>query len=247
MTVVRVTDGQVSIEESVAMPRAVTGEELRGAFLEDIQRLTLGMVQVRGSSLYFGPLELLRFGSPTVTRTAVEWLIEGGITTRMPGGSWRIESAGGRLIASVEGYRPSLPLPLYAVTQLPIHHLITRLHLMRVRGREPVPGIAATSQDRMRAGAVDIAFCATLAGVIGKRRRIRMLVGIAVAYHVTCWSISGRTLGGLVMRQRVVAVDGSKPSIGQSVVRLFVLPIAWVRRRPVHDEVAGTDVVQADS
>jgi hypothetical protein len=247
MTVVRVDDGQVSMEESVAISRAVTGDELRGAFLEDIQRLTLGLVQVRGSSLYFGPLELLRFGSASVTRSAVEWPIEGGITARKPGGRWRIESAGGRLIASVEGYRPSLPLPVYAVTQLPIHHVITRLHLLRVRGHEPAAGIAATSQDRIRAAAVDIAFCATLAGLIGNRRKMGTLIGIAVAYHVTCWSISGRTLGGVVMRQRVVAVDGSRPSVGQSVVRLLALPIAWVRRRPVQDEVAGTEVVQADS
>jgi hypothetical protein len=47
----------------------------------------------------------------------------------------------------------------------------------------------------------------------------------------------------MVMRQRVVAVDGSKPSIGQSVLRVFALPIAWALRRPVHDEAAGTEVI----
>src|ERR1700716_3763191 len=108
MTVVRVADGQVSMEESVAISRAVTGKELQAAFLEDIHRLTLGLVRVRGSSLYLGPLELLRFGSARVTPSAVEWPIEGGIMTLKPGVLWRIELAGGRLIASVEGYLPSL-------------------------------------------------------------------------------------------------------------------------------------------
>jgi hypothetical protein len=253
MTVLRVTDGQVSMEDSVVSPRAPTGRRLRESFLEDIQQLTLGLVQVRGSSLYFGPLELLRFGPARVTRFAVEWPIEGGITARAPGGRLRIETAHGRLVASVDGYRPRLPLPLYALTQLPVHHVLTRLHLLRVRGREPAPGVAATSQDRLKAAAVDIAFCVTIAGLIGagraqgahstRRRRVRVLLGVAAAYHVACWSVSGRTLGGLVVGQRVVSVDGSRPSVGQSLVRLLALPISWVRGRPHLDELAGTEVV----
>ena len=243
MTVLRVTDGQVSTEDSVALPRAPSGRQLRDGYLHDIRGLTLGLVRVRGSSLYFGPIELLRFGPATVTRSAVEWPIEGGITARAAGGRFRIEAAPGRLVALVDGYRPRLPLPLYAVTQLPIHHLITRLHLLRVRGREPAPGVAAASVDRLRAAAVDVAFCLTLGELAGKRPRFRMLLGIAAAYHVACWSISGRTLGGLVVGQRVVAVDGSRPSVGQSVVRLLALPIAWVRGRPDHDQLAGTEVI----
>ena len=91
---------------------------------------------------------------------------------------------------------------------------------------------------------VDLALCVMLTGLVSKRPRVRALLGIAAAYHVTCWSASGRTLGGLVMRQRVVAVDGSRPTIGQSVVRLLALPIGWARGRPVHDEAAGTTVVK---
>jgi hypothetical protein len=243
MTVHRVTEGQVSMEDSVASPRTTTGAQLRDAYLHDIHALTLGLVHVRGSSLYVGPLELLRFGPAEVTHFAVEWPIEGGITARAPGGRFRIEAARGRLVASVDGYRQRLPLPLYALTQLPIHHVVTRLHLLRVRGREPAPGVAAASSDRLRSAAVDLAFCATLASLVGKRPSLRMLLGIAAAYHVASWSISGRTLGGLVVGQRVVAVDGSRPSVGQSVVRLLAVPLAWITKRPVHDELAGTDVI----
>jgi hypothetical protein len=45
------------------------------------------------------------------------------------------------------------------------------------------------------------------------------------------------------LRQRVVAVDGSKVSVGQALVRLALLPLAVVRMSSAHDEIAGTDVV----
>ena len=70
-----------------------------------------------------------------------------------------------------------------------------------------------------------------------------MLLGVVAGYHVACWTFGGRTLGGAVMKQRVVAVDGSDVSTGQAIVRLAALPIAAVRRRSSHDEIAGTEVV----
>ena len=243
MTVLRVTGGRVSVEDSVPITRPMTGEQLREAYLDDVSKLTLGLVRIRGTSVFVGPIEVLRFGPPKVTRNSVDWPIEGGITAGAPGGHWRIEVEHGRVVASVKDYRPRLPLPLYAVSQLPIHHLVIRLHLLRLRGRKPQPGIPATRDDRLRAAAVDLAFCATLAGFTGRRRKLHVLLGITAAYHVACWSISGQTLGGMVMRQRVVSVDGSKPTVGQSVVRVFALPIAWALRRPVHDEAAGTEVI----
>jgi hypothetical protein len=243
MTVVRFADGKVSVDVSVAGARPVPGSRLRDTYLDDIRRLTLGLVQARGDSLYVGPLELLRFGRARVTSDAVEWPIEGGILARGAGGRFRIESSDGRLIASVEGYRPLLPLPLYAVTQLAVHRVITRLYLLRVRGREPAPGVAAGPDERLRAAAVDLAFCVTLAGLLGRRRKLRVLLGIAAGYHLACWTISGRTLGGLVVGQRVVSVDGARPSLGQSAVRLLAAPLAWIGSRTLHDEIAGTDVV----
>jgi uncharacterized RDD family membrane protein YckC len=70
-----------------------------------------------------------------------------------------------------------------------------------------------------------------------------VLLGIAAGYHVACWSLSGVTVGGAVMRQRVVAVDGSRLSVSQALVRLALLPLAAVRMSSVHDEIAGIAVV----
>ncbi|MEO8744691.1 MAG: RDD family protein [Candidatus Dormiibacterota bacterium] len=239
-----VAHGQVAVKDSVSAPRPVSGSQLRDAFLHDTSALTLGLLRMHGTSLWLGPLELLRFGKASVSRSAVEWTIEGGLLSRAPGGKLRIEAAGGRLVTSLDGYRPLLPSPLYVVTQLPVHHVFTRLQLLRVRGREPASGVVARSSDRRRSAAVDLAFCAILARLAGRRRpRLKVFLGVAAAYHVTCWTISGRTLGGLVMRQRLVSIDGSRPSFGQAVVRLLALPVAWVHNRPDQDEIACTEVV----
>jgi hypothetical protein len=227
----------------VAIARPTSGRELRDSYWRDIQELTLGLVRARGSSLYLGSLELLRFGPATVGQAGVEWPIEAGLLARAPGGHLRFEVAGNRLVASVDGYRPLLPLPVYVLTQLPVHRLLTRLHLLRVRGREPDAGVSATRDSRMRAAAVDAAFCLTLSRVAGHRMRVGTFLGVAAVYHVACWSISGRTLGGLVQGQRVVAVDGSRATVTQSLLRLVVLPLAWVTRRPIHDELSGTEVI----
>lgn len=228
------------------MPTAVTGKVLRDSFWADMPALTLGLVSVQDNSIRLGPLELIRFGPARVTRSSVQWPIEGGLVARAPGGRLRFEALYGRLVASVDGYHPMLPRALYVLTQLPIHHLWTRLHLLRVRGRHPAPGVRVDPARRVAAAAIDVGFCVALAAVIGRSRRIPVLLGIAAGYHLACWSISGRTLGGAVMKQRVVAVDGSRLSAGQAIVRLASLPLAAVRRRNVQDEIAGTDVVASN-
>jgi RDD family len=243
---VRWIDGKVSLEDSVAIPSAVTGKVLRDSFWADMPALTLGLVRVRDNSLRLGPLELMRFGPARVTRSSVQWPIEGGLAARAPGGRLRFEALYGRLVASVEGYQPMLPRALYVLTQLPVHRLWTRLHLLRVRGRQPAPGAPVDPARRVAAAAIDVGFCVALAAAIGGRRRLPVLFGIAAGYHVACWSISGRTIGGVVMKQRVVSVDGSRLSAGQAIVRLASLPLAAVRRRNVHDEIAGTDVVASN-
>jgi hypothetical protein len=244
MDVVKWTDGAVTVEDSVAATQPVSGQLLRDRFLAEMGALTLGLIRAQGNSLRLGPIELLRFGRPSVTSAAVEWPIEGGLLVGSPGGRWRIAASGDQLIASVDGYRPLLPRQIYALTQLHIHHLLTRLFLLRVRGRVPEVGVPVQPTERRQAAAVDLALCFTLARLFG--RKPRLLLGIAAGYHIVCWSTSGQTLGGLVMRQRVVAVDGSRVSPLQAAVRLAALPLLWVLRRPVHDEFAGTEVIRSE-
>jgi hypothetical protein len=240
---VRWTDGRVAIEDSVAMPRAITGKALRDGYWNDIPALTLGLVRARDNSVWLGPLELIRFGRPKLAPNSVQWPIEGGLLARAPGGRLRIERLYGRLVASVGGYRPMLPRPVYALTQLPIHRLWTRLHLLRTRGRQPAPGVLADRDRRLAAAAIDLGLCITLTAVAARRKRVAVLIGIATGYHLACWTISGRTLGAALLKQRVVSVDGSRLSAGQAMVRLALLPIALVRQHAVHDEIAGTEVV----
>ena len=225
------------------MERPPDGDALRVAFADTVRAFTLGLVTMRGSSLVAGPVQLLRFGQPKVTQDAVEWPIEGGLLARAGGGSWRLASTDGRVSATVDGYMPVLPRPIYTLSHLQVHLLFTRLLLLRVRGREPAPGRPAPRSDRLRAASVDVAFCLTLAGIFGRRRRPATLLAFFAGYHVACWSISGRTLGGVVMRQRVVATDGSRLTPAQSLLRLVLTPLSWVSRRPVHDDVACTEVV----
>ena len=239
----RWAEGRVEVDDSVEMSRRISGQVLRDGFLNDIRPLTLGLVRARGNSLRLGSIELLRLGKPTTSSTQVEWPIEGGLAAAGAGGSLRIEATGSRLVASVTGYRPRLPGVLYALTQLPIHHLVTRLHLLRVRGRRPAAGVAVSHRRRVAAAAIDVGLFAAVAAWCGRGRRLSVLLGTIAVYHVVCWSVPGRTVGGLLLRQRVVAVDGSRPSAGQALLRLLALPLAAVRRRATHDEIACTDVV----
>ena len=235
---------RVSTVDSIDVPATPSSAELRDAYAEEVRALTYGLVAMRADSLVIGRIELLRFGAPKVTGRSVQWSIQGGLLSGRPGGTLRVEARDGRVTSSLEGWTPRLPRPLYVPTQLQVHLLFTRLYLLRLRGREPAPRPRAAHGDRINAAAIDVAFCLTLAALTGQRRRPRRVVAIAAIYHVACWSTSGRTLGGLVMRQRVVAVDGSRLTPAQALLRLALLPASWVTRRPLHDELAGTDVVR---
>ena len=236
------TDGRVSTRASISVGHTLTGARLRDTYYDAVRSLTFGLASVRDNSVVIGPLTLVRFGTPKVTRSAVDWPIEGGLLARAAGGRWRLQATAGRVEATVTGYEPRLPRLIYELTHLQVHQLFTRLYLLRLRGREPAVGAPATPEDRFRAGTVDLAFCMTVASISGRRRAGRILA-VAVAYHVVCWSVWGRTLGGLVTRQRVVAVDGSRMSAGQSMLRLALLPASWMTGRPIHDEIAGTAVI----
>lgn len=233
----------MTLEDSVASSSPITGRELRESFFRHIPSMSLGLGRMRGTSLFVGPLEIIRFGPPKTTRTSVEFPIEGGLGVGEPGGHLRIEAGKGALKATVDGYRPALPRAIYILTQLPFHHAVMRLHLLSERGRLPMPGMPAPPTRRAAAAAIDIGLCAAVGLALGRPRRLATFAGLAAAYHVVCWTVSGRTIGGSLMRQRVVSVDGSRVSAAQAIVRLLALPLAALRMRAAHDEVAGTEVV----
>ena len=242
MGVVRWHDGRVSTRAAISVGHAVAGAALRDAYTTAVKQLTFGLAGMRDEAIKIGPITLLRFGPPRVTRYAVEWPIEGGLLAGSAGGTWRVQSSRGVVEATVTGYRPRLPRPFYAVSHLQVHQLFTRLYLLRLRGAEPAPGAVAREPDRFRAGTIDVALCVSMVGFMG-RRRLRRTVFISAAYHVACWSIFGRTLGGLVMRERVVAWDGSKVTPAQALLRMALVPASWLTGKPVHDEISATTVI----
>jgi hypothetical protein len=243
MNDMRWVGGAVTVEDRVRSPRPLSGEVLRDSFFQTMPALTLGLIQFRDRALRLGPIELIRFGAPSTSERSVSWPIEGGLLAAAPGGTIEVRAVDGRLEATVDGYRPALPMSVYALTQLPLHHELARLQLLRLRGRLPVPGVPADVSSRLAAGAIDAGICAGIALVVARRRRFRALAAIAAGYHVAAWAVSGRTVGGAVMRQRVVSIDGSRPSIAQAALRFATLPLAAFRLRAVHDEIAGTDVI----
>lgn len=243
MYVVVWENGKVSARDAVDVGKALSGARLRDAFVESMPAMTLGLIRFRRDSLTLGPFELLRFGPPVMARSSVTWPIEGGLLARQAGGKWRIQATGRRVDATVTGYSPRLPRLIYVLSHLHVHLIFTHLFLLRLRGREPLPGTAAPSEDRVSAATVDAAMCWTLAGFVGGRKRLRTFLAVAAVYHVVCWSVSGRTLGGAVMGQRVVAVDGTRVTPQQAMLRLALLPLSWISWRPLHDRLAYTAVV----
>lgn len=234
--------GAVTVADAVPAAATLSGDWLRTAFMPSIQTVTLGAIRLRDRALYLGPVAVHRFGPPEVARNSVTWPITGGILTASPGGRFTIESTATELKATVEGYRPMLPRPLYERTQLRVHHALVRLQLLRLAELAP-PGEPASLGSRATAAGIDAAVCAGLALVLARRRRFSTFVGIAAGYHLACWTVSGRTLGGRVMRQKVVAVDGSRIAPLQAALRLAAIPLALLSRRPVHDDIAATTVI----
>jgi hypothetical protein len=232
----------VRVDDAVDAPRALSGRSLEAGFGQSISAITFGLISMRDRTLWLGPFELLRFGLPEISDHLVAWPIDGGALAAEPGGRFAIRADGGRLVATVAGYKPRLPRPVYAATQLIAHHAVIRLQLLWMRGRRPAAGVPADPARRLAASAIDLGACIGLAMVLGRKHRLATFVGVAAGYHLACWSTSGRTLGGAVMHQRVAAVDGSRPSFAQAVLRLAALPIAAVRFRAVHDDIAATDV-----
>lgn len=231
--------------DRVDLPAPPPPHTLQDRFFEDVTQLTLGLVSMRGGSQYLGPLELVRLGEPEWVpepRGGGRWVrtIEGGILVGRPGGSISIGWEFSELIVEVEDYQPALPLPLYDFVQRPLHRFLARLSLLGLRGRVPPPALPSDPLTRLVGGTIDLLACAVLA-----RAFRRNIIAVAIPYHLAGWIAVGRTPGGLLTRQRVVAVDGSGLTPGQALLRMAFVPLALLRRRALHDEVARTEVVRA--
>ena len=115
--------------------------------------------------------------------------------------------------------------------------------LLTMRGRRPAVGVPADPPSRLAAGAIDIGLCAGATLIVARKYRFAAFAGITAGYHIACWATSGRTVGGMLMKQRVIAVDGSRLTPAQAALRFVTTPVAAARLRAVHDDIAGTDVV----
>lgn len=201
------------------MPRPPDLARIRDGFTRELSRLTMGIVQGRPDGFWLGPLPLIRLGPPETVGAGVRWPVTGGLLARRPGGWVGVEWREGLLRGYLEGYQPSLPAPLYTVTQDFAHHELTRLYLLAIRGRDPEPGPPVPARRRLAALGIDLALCWLVA-----RRRPTRFAGAVAGYHLAAWSVGGLTVGGALLKQRVVAIDGTRPSFGQALARLLQLP-----------------------
>jgi hypothetical protein len=117
----------------VGAPVEPPRERLRDAFFADVGRLTFGTIHGERWRLCLGPLTLLAFGEPAFDGWAWSWPITGGLLARRPGGTLSYGWRDGELIAAVDGYLPRLPAFLYRLTQVPVHQVVTRRFLLRLR------------------------------------------------------------------------------------------------------------------
>ena len=233
-----------AVEDVVWAPLEPGPGLLLDGFFREVTCLSGGLVRGERWRLRLGPLTLFRFGEPRLAPGGWSWPIAGGLLVGRPGGSLAFAWRDGRLWQTLEGYRPRLPAPLYRRTQLPLHHAVSRLVLLRLRGRAPSPGVPAAPVQRLAAAAADLALCAGLAALL-PRRRLLALGPLAAAYHLAFWAAAGSTPGGRLLGQRVVSVDGMPLSPAQAGLRLLALPLGVRRLRALHDELAGTEVILA--
>ncbi len=233
----------VHLETRVPAPARPEPARLRELFRLLLRRIP-GPIRWEPWRLRLGPLTLLRFGEPAPIDDGWCWPIEGGLLARRPGGRIEVGWRDGTLVCTVDGYRPRLPRPLYALGQRPVHDLLTRLALLDLRGRTPPPGPPAEPALRLLAAGLDLGLCAGLTWLLRPRRRPPAFAVVVLLYHLGFWSRIGQTPGGWLTRQRLVAVDGGRVSVAQALIRLAALPLAARRLRALHDEAAATEVVR---
>ena len=186
---------------------------------------------------------MLRFQEPRPVAGGWSWEIAGGLLAKRPGGSLTFRWDAGRLTGRVDGYAPRLPWLVYVLFQLRLHHAVTRLFLLQLRGRLPPPGVPAEPALRLVAGAADVCLCFAVSQLAG-RRRLLAFPAVAAVYHYLSWT-RGWSLASKLLRMELRSVDGSRVGTGQAIVRMLWLPASLLRLRALHDEAAGTEVVRS--
>ena len=112
--------------------------------------------------------------------------------------------------------------------------------------------------DRLAAFALDAILVIIIVQVLDihhQEARVGFLV--ALAYHISFWTLKSTTLGGIICQLRLVRVDGGRVSFPDALVRgltgifslaVFGLGFLWILKDPYkqawHDRVAGTYVVK---
>jgi uncharacterized RDD family membrane protein YckC len=147
---------------------------------------------------------------------------------------------------------PAAEEPLYAAVAAPA---------------EPVPVATASElvllpraafMDRLAAFSLDAILIIIAVQVLDFDREFaRVGFLLALAYHVSFWTLKGTTLGGIICQLRLVRTDGAAVGFPEALVRgltgifsLAVLGIGflWILKDPDrqawHDRVAGTYVVK---
>lgn len=231
----------VELVDRVGGPVPGDLEASRDSYWSFLERLHLGLVRFRDGAVRVLGIPLIRLGRPWFQDGAWRWRVEGGLLAARPGGELGFGAEDGHLVGFLRGYHPTIPEPLYSLTQRPFHRFVTRLFLLHLRGRRQPPGVPAEPGARLAAAAVDT----VLLGVLTRPLPRRVRLPVAAAYVVAGWALTGQTLGGRLLGLRVVSVDGSPLTPGQAVLRLVAAPAALVARRAVHDELAGTEVISA--
>jgi uncharacterized RDD family membrane protein YckC len=116
----------------------------------------------------------------------------------------------------------------------------------------------AAFMDRLAAFALDAILILIAVQVLDfDRQGARVGFLLALAYHITFWTLKGTTLGGIICQLRLVRTDGGQVGFPDALVRgltgifslaVFGLGFLWILKDPDkqawHDRVAGTYVVK---